>query len=54
LIEQNLAMSLKVAHRAYVLSNGQIRLQGSADELRRNPAVQRAYLGGDIETAETN
>lgn len=51
LIEQNLAMSLKVAHRAYVLSNGRIRLQGSADELRSNPAVQHAYLGGDIETA---
>jgi|KBSSwiStaDraftv2_1062776.scaffolds.fasta_scaffold130033_3 branched-chain amino acid transport system ATP-binding protein len=48
LIEQNLAMSLKVAHRAYVLSTGRVRLQGSAASLRTDPAVQDAYLGGDV------
>jgi branched-chain amino acid transport system ATP-binding protein len=48
LIEQNLAMSLRVAHRAYVLSNGRVRLQGSAEALRTDPAVQEAYLGGDV------
>ena len=48
LIEQNLAMSLRVADRAYVLSNGRVRLQGSAASLRTDPAVQEAYLGGDV------
>jgi branched-chain amino acid transport system ATP-binding protein len=48
LIEQNLALSLRVANRAYVLSNGTVRLQGTADKLRTDPAVQEAYLGGDI------
>jgi branched-chain amino acid transport system ATP-binding protein len=47
LIEQNLA-SLRVAHRAYVLSSGRVRLQGSAEQLRNDPAVQDAYLGGDV------
>jgi branched-chain amino acid transport system ATP-binding protein len=48
LIEQNLAMSLRVAHRAYVLSSGRVRLQGSAAALRTDAAVQDAYLGGDV------
>jgi branched-chain amino acid transport system ATP-binding protein len=48
LIEQNLAMSLRVASRAYVLSTGRVRLQGDAASLRNDPAVQEAYLGGDI------
>ena len=33
------------ANRAYVLQTGQVVLSGPAQELRRNPAIQEAYLG---------
>ena len=45
LVEQNARLTLKIAHRAYVLESGEIRLEGAADELRDNPMIQRAYLG---------
>jgi branched-chain amino acid transport system ATP-binding protein len=51
LIEQNLAMSLRVAQRAYVLSTGRVRLEGDSAALRSDPAVQEAYLGGDVAQA---
>ena len=47
LVEQNAHMALSVAHRCYVLETGLIQLEGSADEMRQNPQVQEAYLGGD-------
>jgi branched-chain amino acid transport system ATP-binding protein len=43
--EQQVPLALSVAERGYVLENGRIRLEGSADELARNPEVRRAYLG---------
>jgi branched-chain amino acid transport system ATP-binding protein len=46
LVEQNALMALSVASRGYVLETGQVVLAGSADELRENPQVQEAYLGG--------
>jgi len=46
LVEQNARRALKIAKRAYVIETGQIVLEGSADEIRNNPAVQEAYLGG--------
>lgn len=46
LVEQNARMALKVAKRAYVIETGQIVLEGDAEEIRNNPAVQEAYLGG--------
>ncbi len=46
LVEQNAFMALGVANRAYVLQTGEIILQGSAAELRENPEVKKAYLGG--------
>ncbi len=46
LVEQNAYMALNVAHRGYVLQTGEIILQGSAAELRENPEVKKAYLGG--------
>jgi branched-chain amino acid transport system ATP-binding protein len=46
LVEQNAYMALAVAHRAYVLQTGEITLHGPAAELRENPEVKRAYLGG--------
>lgn len=45
LVEQNAHMALQVAHRGYVLQTGAIVLSESAQELQRNPMVQKAYLG---------
>ena len=46
LVEQNAQESLRIAGRGYVLENGVIVGHGSADQLKSDPAVQRAYLGG--------
>jgi len=46
LVEQNARMALKIAHRAYVLETGQVALEGKASDLRDNPVVKNAYLGG--------
>ncbi len=45
LVEQNAQMALTVADRAYVMETGLITMQGSAQELLHNDAVQKAYLG---------
>jgi len=45
LVEQNANMALAIAHRAYVLQTGAVVLTGTAEELRRNPEIQEAYLG---------
>jgi branched-chain amino acid transport system ATP-binding protein len=45
LVEQNVAVSLKLARRAYVLENGRITLCGSGEELLADDRVRRAYLG---------
>ncbi len=46
LVEQNARQSLAIADRAYLLESGRIVGEGSADEMMRNSAVQKAYLGG--------
>ena len=45
LVEQNVAVSLKLAARAYVLENGRITLSGSGEELLADDRVRQAYLG---------
>jgi len=45
LVEQNAKLSLDIADRGYLLETGRFRGHGSAEELRTDPAVQRAYLG---------
>ena len=45
LVEQNAQMALQVADRAYVMETGKITMQGPAEELLHNEAVQKAYLG---------
>lgn len=45
LVEQNANMALSIAHRGYVLETGRIVLEGTAQELRDNPMVKKAYLG---------
>jgi branched-chain amino acid transport system ATP-binding protein len=45
LVEQNVAQSLALAHRGYVLESGRIVAQGSGHELLTNDDVRRAYIG---------
>jgi len=45
LVEQNVAVSLKLANYAYVLENGRITLAGSGEELLGDDRVRQAYLG---------
>ncbi|MGX9424055.1 MULTISPECIES: ABC transporter ATP-binding protein [Bradyrhizobium] len=45
LVEQNVAKSLALSNRGYVLENGSIVLHGSSHELLNNSEIQRAYLG---------
>ena len=45
LVEQNAAMALSIADRAYVLETGTVALEGPAEELLENPQVKEAYLG---------
>ena len=45
LVEQNLAAALEIATRGYVIETGQVKLQGSAEELRNDPKIRSAYLG---------
>jgi len=45
LVEQNVALSLKISQRAYVLENGRIVMSGSGAELLHNDRVRQAYLG---------
>jgi len=47
LVEQNAHMALQVADRGYVLQTGEIVLSDTAEGLRKNPMVQKAYLGID-------
>ena len=45
LVEQNVALSLKLASRAYVLENGRVSLTGAGEELLADDRVRSAYLG---------
>ena len=44
-MEQNAKESLALADRGYLIENGKIVGSGSAEQLKSDPAVQRAYLG---------
>jgi branched-chain amino acid transport system ATP-binding protein len=45
LVEQNVRQSLTLAHRAYVLENGRMVMEGKGRELIADPHVKEAYLG---------
>jgi branched-chain amino acid transport system ATP-binding protein len=45
LVEQNAKLSLAIADRGYLLENGHVVGEGTAEELKNNDAVQKAYLG---------
>jgi branched-chain amino acid transport system ATP-binding protein len=46
LVEQNANLALEISHFAYVLETGKVVLQGGSADLRQNPKVKSAYLGG--------
>jgi branched-chain amino acid transport system ATP-binding protein len=45
LLEQNVMHALEISHRGYVLENGKVTLQGTAQELLDNQKIQACYLG---------
>ena len=45
LVEQNAALALDLADNAYLIETGRVVLTGTADEIKRNDAVRRSYLG---------
>ena len=45
LVEQNVAVSLKISSRAYVLENGRVAMSGAGSELLHDDRVRQAYLG---------
>ncbi len=45
LVEQNALMALSIANRGYVLQTGEIVISDTAENLKNNPTVQKAYLG---------
>ena len=45
LVEQDVRKALKMSHRAYVIENGVVRMEGLAKDLMNNEEVKKAYLG---------
>ena len=45
LVEQNVALSLKISSRAYVIENGRIVMSGSGEQVLHDDRVRQAYLG---------
>ena len=46
LVEQNARLALEISHHAYVLESGRVVMQGASKDLRNNPELKAAYLGG--------
>jgi branched-chain amino acid transport system ATP-binding protein len=46
MVEQNASLALGIAQHAYVLQTGRIILDGPAADLRSDPRIRDAYLGG--------
>lgn len=49
LVEQNAHMALNVAHKFYLIENGEITFSGSPGELEEDEVIHRAYLGSQKE-----
>jgi branched-chain amino acid transport system ATP-binding protein len=45
LMEQNAVQTLAIAHRAYIIENGIVAMQGTAAEMARDPELRKNYLG---------
>lgn len=48
LVEQNSRMALRISHRAYALSTGNIALQGNSADLLQDERIKALYLGGEV------
>jgi len=46
LVEQNAKLALEISHDAFVLETGRVVMQGPSAQLRANPELKAAYLGG--------
>jgi branched-chain amino acid transport system ATP-binding protein len=51
LVEQNVAMAMSIAHRAYVLEQGRVVAHGRPADLLNRPEIRRAYLGLEASSA---
>lgn len=51
LIEHDMSLVMSLAERIYVLDQGEVLASGTSKEVSQNPAVVKAYLGGDINAA---
>ncbi|SAL51599.1 ABC transporter ATP-binding protein [Caballeronia concitans] len=49
MVEQNAAQALRISNRAYVLSMGQVALEGDAADLLASDEMRRLYLGGKVQ-----
>ena len=47
LVEQNSRMALKISHRAYALSVGEVAIEGDSQELQNDDRIRKIYLGGE-------
>lgn len=47
IVEQNVALTLEIVNRGYVMEDGFVILEGKSDELKRDENVRRAYLSID-------
>jgi branched-chain amino acid transport system ATP-binding protein len=46
LVEQNANLALKLSHRAYIIRNGEIEIEGKSEEILEDDRVRKAYLEG--------
>ena len=45
LVEQNATLALDLADHAYLLESGRVVISGASEEIQKDPAVRRSYLG---------
>lgn len=48
LVEQNSRMALRISHRAYAMTTGEVAISGKSSELLEDERIRAAYLGGEV------